>query len=58
MQLKKLSIPQNHRYVSASYDFTVKTLTRYPKFWDIINGLAQSGKVNSCRFRNTLLLLA
>ena len=39
--------------VSASYNFTIKT--RYLKFWDIINGLAQSGKVNSCGFYNTLL---
>ena len=56
MQLRKLSILQNHRCVSVSYNFTVKTLTSHPKFWDIINGLAQSGTVNSCRFRNTLLL--
>ena len=55
MQLKKLPIPQNHRCVGASYNFTVKTLTGYPKFWDIINGLAHSGTVNSSRFRNTLL---
>ena len=57
MQFKKLPILQNYQCVSASYNFTVKTLTGYPKFWDIINDLAHSGnnKVDSCRFRKTLL---
>ena len=52
MQFKKLP---SKIIVSTSYNFTIKI--RYLKFWEITNGSAQSGDVNSCRFYYTLLTL-